>query len=108
MAAPIQVGGGIDIGGGINIGPSPIILTTTAAQNYAADGATMNTFRVLNRGGNWDQFFASWTNGTWSCVQLPGSAVTNMVDNSGDDSPEITITGGTFVLNNFYSFQGSI
>jgi hypothetical protein len=82
-----------------------VLLTTTGAQNYAADGATMNTFRVLNRGGNWDEFFANWTNGTWTCVQIPGSVVTNMV-NPGDDSPEITITGGTFVLNSTYSFQG--
>jgi hypothetical protein len=80
-------------------------LTTTSAQNYAADGASMATFRVLNRGGNWDEFFASWTNGTWSCSQIPGSVVTNMT-NPGDDSPVITITGGTFVLNNFYSFEG--
>jgi len=100
----------VEIGPGWTIGPGwefgvEVFLTTTGAQNYAADGATMNTFRVLNRGGNWDEFFASWTNGTWSCVQFPGSVVTNMT-NPGDDSPEITITGGTFILNNTYSFEG--
>lgn len=67
----------------------------------------MATFRTLNRGGNWDEFFANWANGTWSCDQFPGSRVTNMA-NPGDDSPVITISGGTFVLNTFYSFSGSI
>jgi len=104
MAVTIE--SGITIGAGIGIGiVGGILLTTSAAQNYAANGSTMNTFRVLNRGGNWDEFFASWSNGTWTCVEIPGSVVTNMV-NPGDDSPEITISGGTFVLNNFYSFQG--
>jgi hypothetical protein len=82
-------------------------LTTTGAQNYAANGPTMNTFRVLNRGGNWDEFFANWDNGTWSCVQFPGSVVTNMTD-PGDDSPIITITGGTFLLDATYSFTGDV
>lgn len=105
MALPgIKIEGGIEIGSGIKMGTFPL-LTTTGAQNYAADGPTMATFRVLNRGGNWDEFFASWTNGTWSCVQFPGSQVTNMY-NPGDDSPVITITGGTFILNSTYSFQG--
>jgi hypothetical protein len=104
MVAPLTVGAGWTVGPGWHIGPQ-VFLTTSSAQNYAADGPTMATFRVLNRGGNWDEFFASWTNGTWSCVQLPGSVVTNMT-NPGDDSPIITITGGTFVLNTFYSFEG--
>lgn len=81
-------------------------LTTTSAASYS-DGATMNTFRVLNRGGNWDEFFANWTNGTWTCLQFPGSVVTNMVD-PGDDSPQITITGGTFVSSTFYTFAGDV
>lgn len=101
----IKIGEGWSIGPGWSMGTLFVSLTTTGAQNYAADGATMATFRVLNRGGNWDEFFANWTNGTWSCVQFPGSVVTNMV-NPGDDSPEITITGGTFILNSTYSFQG--
>ena len=104
MSVPLTVGPGIDIGGGVRVG-SAASLTTTAAQNYAADGPLMSTFRVLNRGGNWDEFFANWTNGSWSCDQFPGSVVTNMV-NPGDDSPVITITGGTFILNSFYSFTG--
>ena len=104
MVAPLTVGAGWTVGPGWSIGPR-VFLTTSSAQNYAADGPTMATFRVLNRGGNWDEFFASWTNGTWSCVQPPGSVVTNMT-NPGDDSPIITITGGTFVLNTFYSFEG--
>ena len=105
MALPgIKIEGGITIENGVSMGTFPL-LTTTGAQNYAADGPTMATFRVLNRGGNWDEFFASWTNGTWSCVQFPGSVVTNMT-NPGDDSPIITITGGTFILNSTYSFQG--
>jgi hypothetical protein len=107
MALPgILIGPGIDIGPGINFGavPAGTLLTTSSAQSYS-DGATMNTFRVLNRGGNWDEFFANWTNTTWSCVQFPGSAVTNMI-NPGDDSPEITITGGSFVTGTFYSFTG--
>jgi hypothetical protein len=81
-------------------------LTTIGAQAYS-DGASMATFRVLNRGGNWDEFFANWDNGTWSCVQFPGSVVTNMT-NPGDDSPIITITGGIFVLNATYSFTGDV
>jgi hypothetical protein len=106
MALPgIAIGAGITIGSGIFMGTGGPFLTTTSAQNYAANGATMATFRVLNRGGNWDEFFATWTNGSWSCVEIPGSVVTNMT-NPGDDSPVITITGGTFVLNNFYTFQG--
>jgi hypothetical protein len=81
-------------------------LTTSSAQSYS-DGVSMATFRVLNRGGNWDEFFANWDNGTWSCVQFPGSVVTNMT-NPGDDSPIITITGGTFVTGTFYSFTGDV
>jgi hypothetical protein len=85
-----------------------VLLTTTAAQNYAANGATMATFRVLNRGGNWNEFFANYTNNTWSCVEIPGSVVTNITvpDPNEPDSIDITITGGTFVLNNSYTFQG--
>jgi hypothetical protein len=81
-------------------------LTTTSAQSYS-DGASMSTFRVLNRGGNWDEFFANWDNNTWSCDQFPGSVVTNMT-NPGDDSPILTITGGTFVTGTFYSFTGDV
>jgi hypothetical protein len=81
-------------------------LTTTSAQSYS-DGASMATFRVLNRGGNWDEFFANWDNDTWSCDQFSGSVVTNMT-NPGDDSPIITITGGTFVTGTFYSFTGDV
>ena len=105
MALPgIKIEGGITIESGVSMGTFPL-LTTTSAQNYAADGPTMSTFRILNRGGNWNEFYASYTNGTWSCTEIPGSQVTNMY-NPGDDSPEITITGGTFVLNSFYSFTG--
>jgi len=70
----------------------------------------MDTFRVLNRGGNWDEFFANWTNGSWTCVQFPGSVVTNMTipDPGEPDSPSITITGGTFVVSNYYSFYGHV
>ena len=109
MVAPLTIGSGIDIGGGIKVGPNTL-LTTTSAQNYAADGPTMSTFRVLNRGGNWNEFYANYTNGTWSCDQLPGSVVTNMtIPNPSElDSPDITITGGTFVLNSFYSFTGLV
>jgi hypothetical protein len=104
----ISIGPGWSIGEGWAIGVAARpFLTTSSAQNYAADGATMNTFRVLNRGGNWDEFFANWTNGSWSCIEIPGSVVTNMT-NPGDDSPIITITGGTFILNTFYTFQGHI
>jgi hypothetical protein len=104
----IQIGSGITIGGGIGIGIPLVSLTTTGAQNYAADGATMSTFRVLNRGGNWDEFYANYTNGTWLCVEIPGSVVVNMTipNPSEPDGPDITVTGGTFVLNNSYSFQG--
>ena len=108
MALPgIKIEGGITIESGVSMGTFPL-LTTTSAQNYAADGATMSTFRILNRGGNWNEFYASYTNGTWSCDQLPGSVVTNMTipNPSEPDSPDITITGGTFVLNSFYSFTG--
>jgi len=107
MAAPLTVGAGIDIGSGIRVG-SAASLTTTGAQNYAADGPVMSTFRVLNRGGNWDEFYATWTNGSWSCVEIPGSVVTNMTipNPSEPDGPDITITGGTFILNSSYSFTG--
>jgi len=106
MAVPIIIGPGWEIGPGWQIG-AIVYLTTTGAQNYAVNGPTMETFRVLNRGGNWDEFFANWTNGSWTCVEIPGSVVTNMT-NPGDDSPVITITGGTFVLNNTYSFYGHV
>lgn len=105
MVAPLTIGPGIDIGGGIKVGLNAT-LTTSSAQSYSS-GASMATFRVLNRGGNWDEFFANWINGTWSCDQFPGSVVTNMT-NPGDDSPIITITGGSFVLNSFYSFTGLV
>ena len=109
MVAPLTIGPGIDIGGGIKVGINAS-LQTTSAQNYAADGPTMATFRILNRGGNWNEFYANYTNGTWSCDQLPGSVVTNMTipNPSEPDSPDITITGGTFVLNSFYSFTGLV
>jgi hypothetical protein len=110
MALPgIAIGEGINIGPGIRLGLNALLpLTTTGAQNYAADGPIMSTFRVLNRGGNWDEFYASYTNGTWSCVEIPGSVVTNMTipNPSEPDGPDITISGGTFVLNNSYSFTG--
>ena len=107
MVAPLTVGAGWEIGPGWAVGPR-VLLTTSSAQNYAGDGPTMATFRVLNRGGNWNEFYASYTNGSWSCVQIPGSVVTNITvpNPSEPDSIDITITGGTFVLNNFYSFQG--
>ena len=112
----VQLGGGVSMGAGIELGIPPVLklsldastyttLTTTAAQSYSS-GSSMTTFRVLNRGGNWDEMFASWTTGTWSCTQFPGSVVTNMT-NPGDDSPIITITGGTFVSGQFYSFTSS-
>jgi hypothetical protein len=107
----IIISSGITIGPGIGMGiVGGILLTTTGAQNYAANGPVMSTFRVLNRGGNWDEFYANYTNGTWSCVEIPGSVVTNMTipDPSEPDGPDITITGGTFVLNNSYSFQGYV
>ena len=109
MVAPLTVGPGWDVGPGWTIGPR-VFLTTTGAQNYAADGPIMSTFRVLNRGGNWDEFYANWTNGSWSCVQFPGSVVTNMTipNPSEPDGPDITITGGTFILNSSYSFQGHV
>ena len=103
MVAPLNIGAGWTVGPGWTIGVE-VFLTTSSAQSYS-DGSSMATFRVLNRGGNWDEFFASWTNGTWSCVQFPGSIVTNMT-NPGDDSPIITITGGLFVTGQFYSFEG--
>lgn len=89
-----------------NILTTSATLTTTSAASYSS-GTTMTTFRVLNRGGNWDEFFANWTNGTWSCLQFPGSVVINMI-NPGDDSPSITITDGLFVANQFYSFTGNV
>jgi hypothetical protein len=107
----ITIESGITIGSGIGMGTvGGTFLTTTGAQNYAADGPIMSTFRVLNRGGNWDEFYANYTNGTWSCVEIPGSVVTNMTipNPSEPDGPDITITGGTFVLNNSYSFQGYV
>ena len=109
MVAPLTIGPGIDIGGGIKVGLNAS-LTTTGAQNYAADGPTMATFRVLNRGGNWDEFYAHYTNGTWSCVEIPGSVVINMTipSPSEPDSPDITITGGTFVLDSSYTFTGLV
>jgi hypothetical protein len=110
MAPPVKVsiGEGWSIGPGWGMGTLLELLTTTSAQNYAADGPTMSTFRVLNRGGNWDEFYANYTNGTWSCLEIPGSVVTNMTipNPSEPDGPDITITGGTFVLNNSYTFQG--
>ena len=105
----VSIGPGRSVGEGWTMGlAAQPLLTTTGAQNYAADGATMATFRVLNRGGNWDEFYANYTNGTWSCVQFPGSVVINMTihNPSEPDSPDITITGGTFILNSTYSFQG--
>jgi hypothetical protein len=104
MAVTIE--SGITIGPGIGI-VGGILLTTTGTQSYS-NGSTMGTFRVLNRGGNWNEFYASYTNGTWSCVQFPGSVVVNITvpDPSEPDSIDITITGGTFVVSNYYSFEG--
>ena len=110
MALPgIQIGTGITIGGGIFMGTGSPLLTTSSAQNYNANGAAGYFFRVYGPlhnnppNANYDQIQAGWT-----CVQLPGSSVVSVVPDSGDNNESCTvnITGGTFVLNSFYSFQG--
>jgi hypothetical protein len=85
-------------------------ITTNSGAAYGS-GSTTGFFRVLNRSTTWDDLYATWSDGNWSCVQFPGSVVTNVTipNPSEPDSPAITITGGTFVDTTFYSFtSGSI
>ena len=85
--------------------------TTAGAMNYNANGTTAYFFRVYgplhNDPGhaNYDKVQAGWT-----CDQLPGSIVVSNVPDPGDnnESCTITITGGTFVQNTFYTFTGNI
>ena len=81
-------------------------ITTTSAMNYNANGTSAYFFRVygpahLSEG--FDRIQPGWT-----CVQIPGSVVVSNVPDPGDNNEScvITITGGTFVLNTFYSFTG--
>jgi hypothetical protein len=83
--------------------------TTAGAMNYSANGLSAYFFRVYgplhNDPGhaNFDQVQPGWT-----CDQLPGSVVVSNVPDPADnnESCTITITGGTFVQNTFYTFTG--
>ena len=85
--------------------------TTAGAMNYNANGTSAYFFRVYgplhNDPGhaNFDQVQAGWT-----CIQIPGAVVVSNVPDPADNNEScvITITGGTFVQNTFYSFTGNV
>ena len=83
-------------------------ITTPSANNYNANGTTGYFFRVygpLHTGEGYDRIQPGWT-----CVQIPGSVVVSNVPDPADnnESCTITISGGTFVLNTFYSFNNNV
>lgn len=85
--------------------------TTAGAMNYSANGTSAYFFRVYGPlhndppHANYDKVQAGWT-----CDQIPGSVVVSNVPDPGDNNEScvITITGGTFVQNTFYTFTGNI
>jgi hypothetical protein len=82
-------------------------LTTTGATTFnGSSSSTGAFFRVLNRGGNWNEFFNNWSYG-WKVVNHPEFTITNIVQDSNDpDNLLITITGGVFDYGPFYAFTG--
>jgi hypothetical protein len=85
---------------------TPII--TSSAMNYNANGTSGYFFRVygqLHPSEGYERIQPGWT-----CVQIPGSVVVNNVPDPGDnnESCTITISGGTFVQNTFYSFSNNV
>jgi hypothetical protein len=88
---------------------SAILKTTGGANFYGADGITAGFFRVLNRGGNWNEFYATWQSG-WKIVQLPNAIIANVTipdPGSEPDTIEVTITGGIFTSFATYEFTGA-
>ena len=92
-------------GGDIDV----VLLTTTSAMNFAATSATTGGFfRVLNRGGNWNEFFANWQN-SWMVVGHPEFNIVNVVQDQNNGEPDtlfVTISGGVFQPGTFYAFIG--
>jgi hypothetical protein len=84
-----------------------VLLTTSSANNFAATSSTEGGFfRVLNRGGNWNEFFANWQN-SWLVVGNPEFNIVNVVQDQNDnDTLLVTISGGVFQPNTFYAFIG--
>ena len=82
--------------------------TTVSAMNYNANGTSAYFFRVYgpsHPSEGYERIQPGWT-----CVQIPGAVVVSNVPDPGDNNEScvITITGGTFVLNTFYSFTGNV
>ena len=86
-----------------------VSLATGGGQNFFGVSAeTAGFFRVLNRGGNWNEFYANWTNGTWSIVGQPTWTIINVVQDTNDtDTILVTITGGVFESGASYAFSGN-
>jgi hypothetical protein len=86
-----------------------VLLTTTSEANFAGTSGTQGAFfRVLNRGGNWNEFFANWQN-SWMVVGHPEFNIVNVVQDLNEGEPDtllITISGGVFQHGVFYSFIG--
>lgn len=86
-----------------------VLLTTTSAANFAATSGTQGAFfRVLNRGGNWNEFFANWQN-SWMVVGHPEFNIVNVVQDQNNGEPDtllVTISGGVFQPGTFYAFIG--
>ena len=107
MALPrITIGAGLEVGGGIKVGQIGIYAgqtTTPSVQNVEAPpGSTTGFF-----------FTGSWSSLTgtpnlnnvapgWLVTQLPGATVVS----TDPGNQTITITGGTFVSGDFYTFTG--
>ncbi len=88
---------------------SAILTTTGGANFYGADGITAGFFRVLNRGGNWNEFYATWQSG-WKIVQLPNAIITDVTIPDPIDEPDtiaVTISGGIFTSFATYEFTGA-
>ena len=99
---------GIYSAGFDELGENLTPITTVSANNYNSDGNTGYFFRTygpLHPSEGYDRIQAGWT-----CVQIPGSVVVSVVPDPDDnnESCTITITGGTFILNTFYSFNNNV
>ena len=100
----------VDANQSIRLSPRGADVTTAGAMNYSANGTSAYFFRVYgplhNDPGhaNFDQVQAGWT-----CDQILGAVVISNVPDLSDnnESCTITITGGTFVQNTFYTFSGA-
>jgi len=101
----ITLGAGIAVGSGIAINAGPFYGQTTnpPVQNVAGSNGAVGFFFV----GNWSSLTGTPNLNDvaagWTVVQIPGATVVS----TDAPSQTITITGGTFVSGDFYTFTGN-